>query len=946
MAQSYLFHLLSLFALYPAVYPQSVPPLQWLNVTNLLQGSAKPIPLQDAVIGYDSISSTVIIFGGESSSGIPQSTTYLLDTKSLTWGTANSPTGLTSAPPARSGAISGNDFAASNRHGFVVIGGKGNSEQPLSDVWEFDYANQFWTQVTITPNDGPSARWGAAGGKDPRSSTITDPIIPGPNNSFYYAGGFDGSSLETLSDVWRLNISGVLSSNNPTSVSGSWQAMTIDNSDSLSTQNLSSTMVMDSVAVYGGCATTSATNISCATQNAYSLDTDTRTSISPNACPAPRFGAVIVPNLNSVSATSTQAMLLLGTFNSSLWSDDSGLENGEVAFWDVGAGTWIRVIPSGDPASSSSHPTPREGSAAISSSTPILGDTSGAYSDTLVFGGRDLSGNYLEEVWILRAYNGAVTSSNTKWSGFGDGTLQTGVDADGTGVDVQFITTCASAISSGSSSPSSTSSSSSSSHSGSATSTPIPSSGSQTQSSVSTYDTSTIHKTLAPLSVALLSISVILGRTFSPFFNTQVLTIRSIVAHSLTLLVCFGLGIAGLVSAFTSISSDAPNSNLSKRSSPTNLHLHTGHGIASLAFFIALYVIFPMLWLSSRHVSHPSEVKSPSEVLSSDKQQRTSVDTAEKLKSTQSRSRTPSRLSSPRQRTHSWGPSMMWRPSTDRRPSSDDSDSNSSAGPQAALTQVIVPPTTVPEPPRSFDVLNRPPRVRRMHMDRTPAGSLRDIDWLQRRRSLNAVGELDYALTQAQRARQRALLSNFATTDTPTHLHINVTPQMPGTMGIVLHILLQSLILGLIIISLVKLWSSFLVGFIVFLVWTIAFYFALIVLAWNGRPNISILAVILARLRAEPTTQSTQYLASQSPPVSAPDYYAFPQGSGPYYHEPPFQAASTDLSHGGPRSLETDDDDEEDEDARQQRMESEMDRREVVTVTTVPRRKLWIANPS
>lgn len=152
----------------------------------------------------------------------------------------------------------------------------------------------------------------------------------GPNNSFYYAGGFDGSSLEPLSNVWRLNISGVLSSNNPTSVSGSWQEITINNFNSLSTQNLSGTMVMDSVAVYGGCATTLTTNISCATQNAYSLDIDTRTSTDPNTCPAPRFGAVMTPNLNSVSATSTQVMLLLGTFNSSLWSDDSGLDNGEV----------------------------------------------------------------------------------------------------------------------------------------------------------------------------------------------------------------------------------------------------------------------------------------------------------------------------------------------------------------------------------------------------------------------------------------------------------------------------------------------------------------------------------------------------------------------------------------------------------------------------------------
>lgn len=89
-------------------------------------------------------------------------------------------------------------------------------------------------------------------------------------------------------------------------------------------------MVLDTVAVYGGCNTTSVTNNSCATQNVYSLDTDNQNSISATGCPAPRLGGVMSPNLNSASASTTQAMLLLGTFNTSLWSDDNGLESGEV----------------------------------------------------------------------------------------------------------------------------------------------------------------------------------------------------------------------------------------------------------------------------------------------------------------------------------------------------------------------------------------------------------------------------------------------------------------------------------------------------------------------------------------------------------------------------------------------------------------------------------------
>lgn len=53
-----------------------VPPLQWINLTGLLQGPAAP-PLKDASIGYDNNSRTLIVFGGESQGGIPQQQTYL-----------------------------------------------------------------------------------------------------------------------------------------------------------------------------------------------------------------------------------------------------------------------------------------------------------------------------------------------------------------------------------------------------------------------------------------------------------------------------------------------------------------------------------------------------------------------------------------------------------------------------------------------------------------------------------------------------------------------------------------------------------------------------------------------------------------------------------------------------------------------------------------------------
>ncbi len=110
----------------------SVPPLQWINLSSLLQGPAAP-PLKDASIGYDNTSRTLIIFGGESQGGIPQQQTYLcvlpsflvpfpflianfpsLNLNTLTW-SSPSPQGGTStaSPPPRSAAIGGGDFAAS-----------------------------------------------------------------------------------------------------------------------------------------------------------------------------------------------------------------------------------------------------------------------------------------------------------------------------------------------------------------------------------------------------------------------------------------------------------------------------------------------------------------------------------------------------------------------------------------------------------------------------------------------------------------------------------------------------------------------------------------------------------------------------------------------------------------------------------------------------------------
>lgn len=142
-------------------------------------------------------------------------------------------------------------------------------------------------------------------------------------------------------------------------------------------------------------------------------------------------------------------------------------------------------------------------------------------------------------------------------------------------------------------------------------------------------------------------------------------------------------------------------------------------------------------------------------------------------------------------------------------------------------------------------------------------------------------------------------------------------------------------------------------AFVVFLIWTLAFYILMFILAWHGQPQYSILSIIFYRLRA-PLPPSGQSIPTELTPMEESETHATP-GSSPYiYHQPPWRRAispeddrATRTSHGRPMSdmYNFEDNDDEDETERQRRMEEELERREV-HIVTVPRRRLGIANPS
>lgn len=606
--------------------------------------------------------------------------------------------------------------------------------QALSDVWvralrtfcllgllisiqEFDFVNQFWSQVSVG-SSSPPARWGASGGRD-------NTVQPNPSttsNTFYMSGGTDGTNMYPLSDVWELTVSGTLSPNLATNyTNGTWTSQTLGNAGY--SINQASTVVQTSLVSVSGCNTTHNSNESCAEGNSYILNVGSSSETSPPACPAPRYGGALVSNMSPFSSSySTQVFLILGTSNSTLWNDQGGLVNGEVAVLDIGTGDWSRILPAGDPGVDGvqTYPTPREGAVALSYPQALVGSDKSVGSDTIVFGGQDESGEYLREVWILRAYNGSISSSDGSW-GAPAGALATGINANGANVTIQYMTRCAVQLMS----PNSTS--------------PSSPSASSNLRSYQSYDVSVSHKLLAPISVAIFLPAILLLRLALPPVQTNGPKNRNIALFYLSAVVAlaaYGAGVGGLISSFTSISSTV----VTVKRSTSRTNLQTAHGIAGLALFVALYVMLPFLYLLSPCCSRSQPPKEDTEHPAAITSRANSTDTAEKLAaySAAQHSQYPP-PHSPRTRLYSWGGSSFWlsRRSREGRASTD-SESMHSSGPQ-----------------RAFEVVNRPARIHRSSTNglaypnadvyqRVPVvpRSLGDMDWLDRRRSPNAVVSL------------------------------------------------------------------------------------------------------------------------------------------------------------------------------------------------------------
>lgn len=206
---------------------------------------------------------------------------------------------------------------------------------------------------------------------------------------------------------------------------------------------------------------------------------------------------------------------------------------------------------------------------------------------------------------------------------------------------------------------------------------------------------------------------------------------------------------------------------------------------------------------------------------------------------------------------------------------------------------------------------------------------------------------MDYALSVAHNA-QRAAVNTPDPSSAHSSPKLNTidSTRKPGLLHLSIYVSAQVGLLGLNVVTLVALWSHApKAAFYVYLVWVVVVYISLIFISRRFKAEDYIFANLVNPEIPPPSVDI------DAPPSHLPNPTDSLRGtvvpSGPYLHPPPF-LRTVPADTGDPKHVEPEGDDEDDdldEDARQRMIEEEMDRREV-SIVTVPKRKLLVANPS
>ena len=308
---------------------------------------------------------------------------------------------------------------------------------------EFDFTGQFWWNIEVNATTGsPAPRWGAISGGDPPSQANLQ-----IQTVSWLAGGQDASQLFGWDDIWQLEIDGTIAENIQ-NAKATWTKISAQVPAGFKTKTGAAGTVMRpltnpqySLLSFGGCDGVIEGNVTCANGDAHAVVASTagNTWNTIAQCPSARYGAVLAQNHNDMF--SQQVFMLFGLSDPNQYDDGNLTTHGEIGVLHVDQGVWSRVLPSCDPGGAAGVPecpVPREGATVISSRANMISGALDA-SDTIVFGGRDKDGNYLNDVWLLRATNATITTSNqTDWgTAYGDGVLQSGKFQNGRGVTVQ-----------------------------------------------------------------------------------------------------------------------------------------------------------------------------------------------------------------------------------------------------------------------------------------------------------------------------------------------------------------------------------------------------------------------------------------------------------------------------------------------------------------------------
>lgn len=745
--------------------------------------------------------------------------------------------------------------------------------------------------------------------------------------------------------------------------------------------------------MFGGCDPNAngVYNATCA-QNAVNILTLPTSSSQTQAqwttgadCPPGSYGATLAPNRNQATTIfNSQVFLFPGAVDDTRWNDQSGTQQGEVGILLASSGVWARVLPAPDPASMPGRPSFKEGAAVYSHSESVFGQ--GAWSDTLVFGGRDVAtGQMTNELWILRAYNGTIQSSSDHWSGYGNGQLQSGVGASGAGVTVQFLPSCATPITSTGVSTTTTTSGPSQTSTG--TNSP-----STTALPGHLLYGSPVHKIISPLSIAFFLPAILLYRASSGPFTRPLSNSRSIslsAAAGFIAVAAYALGIVGFVLGVTQDgdrvhSSSSPLTRRDAADSTSTSLLSSPHGKAALVLFAVLYGILPIVavLLYVTRPRKPSADRPPSrpslqrDRKPTDETVPTAVGSGTREKSMANseddglmmNSRSPNRTSID---SHGVIESDEGDEFPNRRRTKSISSGHMFDGLMASYKArrrseaTLSPPPTYPppsNPPQStskFEVVNRPKRSSASALSHPPVSSSgqvassiprnpSDLDWLERRRSVNMYGQLDYQLNQAS----SQLLEVPHPNRSSAHEMSPTTPPVPArtppglprrTAVLYSNIGLQVVILWALVFWIVTfaiLPST--LGLALVAAAAALYYIGLVALAWTGYPRRSVLVVAVSRLRGDPTDAAL----ANAPPSTPGGFSPVPTTSPgrPYIHSPLWRPAREDDVGSGARSMESEaEDDDEDDAARQARIEEEMARRDV-SIFTVPKRRLVVRN--